>query len=908
VKALYVLSSHWDREWHQSFQIFRYRMVRMLDGVLDAQQRSELSGPFYCDGQVSFVDDYMDVRPERANELRARLASGDLVAGPWYTQPDELLVSGESLIRNLEMGMRRVQELGGRSSTVGFACDAFGHAGQMPQIFAGFGITTAFIWRGANTADHRNILWRGADGTVLPTYRFGTNGYWGYCVNVRSFPQQMKDLSQEEFAKALEAYLEKEAACTQADAVLLFDGPDHALPDMRLYRMLQEYAARPGGKWQIEHVSLDVYAAELLKSADKLDVVVEGERTESASLPQTLDQQWLIVGTASSRVWIKQANTSCQSLLCQWAEPFSAWAQLEKRQTPQDGFLQCAWKYLILNHAHDSICGCSVDDVHEDMAYRFRQCRDIAQSVIREALTSVVGDSLGEVSDKRHAMALFNPLPRSVDEVVEFDVDAPADWPMADLAGSGSDKRPLFTLTTEDGKAVAFQRVSQQARRSRVTMPDDKALWHSRVVRTRVAARVNLPAMGYRVLSVTAGTASDPVFGLDRKPSLLTCARRMENGLLVVEVETDGTVSLTDRRTGERYKRLFEMEDVADKGDGWRLGTPANDQQWLFSGNAVAVINDGPLQATLRLRSELRVPRRYSPEAQTRSEELVSVRVEHDLVLRAGASRLEITTVVYNDADDHRLRVLFPTGVSCDHFYTDAPFDVVKRSIALGDPAARTREPELETRTQQSWTAVCDAGRGLAVVTDGLMETAVRDFADRPLALTLLRGFPNTPFTDGEPGGQIRGKMTFRYWLTPLAGVLEPVELCSLGQQCHAGIRAMQFMPLDVRGLKSTPKTRVGRSFLEVGRTAVLSSLRWTGTSTMTVRLYNPSAEKTTTTLTLGADMSICQAMRVDFTGEEWGGQLPIDNTTVSVALKPKEIVTVRLQVQATEDPAASAR
>ena len=167
-RAHYVLSTHWDREWYQTFQDYRYRLVQLLDRVFDGLEDGRLQGPFQTDGQAIILEDYLEVRPQRRPQIERFARESKLVIGPWYVLPDEFLVSGESIIRNIELGRRVARFFGGRPSDAAFACDLFGHTGQMPQIFAGFGIRGGFIWRGLNPVAARHVIWRGADGTEMP--------------------------------------------------------------------------------------------------------------------------------------------------------------------------------------------------------------------------------------------------------------------------------------------------------------------------------------------------------------------------------------------------------------------------------------------------------------------------------------------------------------------------------------------------------------------------------------------------------------------------------------------------------------------------------------------------------------------------------------------------------------------
>ena len=134
----YVLSTHWDREWYQPFQDYRYRLVKLLDKTMAAMESGELRGPFCADGQAVIAEDYLEIRPDKREEFDRMVQTGKIRLGPWYVQPDEFLVSGESLVRNIRLGREVARAHGGEPSDAGFSCDVFGHNSQLPQIFNGF--------------------------------------------------------------------------------------------------------------------------------------------------------------------------------------------------------------------------------------------------------------------------------------------------------------------------------------------------------------------------------------------------------------------------------------------------------------------------------------------------------------------------------------------------------------------------------------------------------------------------------------------------------------------------------------------------------------------------------------------------------------------------------------------------
>lgn len=181
---------------------------------------------------------------------------------------------------------------------------------------------------------------------------------------------------------------------------------------------------------EIIHSSLDEYQAEVLSQVDRITPQVEGELREPGFYPATLDQQDLIPGVLSSRVWIKQMNAQCQAALCYWAEPICALASsIIADRNEERGFIDLAWKWLLQNHPHDSICGCSIDAVHMEMRHRFIQSLQIAETLTKNVMLRVSASVEDNLDEDDLRITLFNPLPFPFDQSVELDVDLPADWP-----------------------------------------------------------------------------------------------------------------------------------------------------------------------------------------------------------------------------------------------------------------------------------------------------------------------------------------------------------------------------------------------------------------------------------------------------------------------------------------------
>jgi alpha-mannosidase/mannosylglycerate hydrolase len=867
----YVLSTHWDREWYQPFQDYRYRLVQLIDRILDGR----LQGPFTTDGQSILIEDYLEVRPERREQVDALLRQGKIKTGPWYVLPDEFLVSGESLVRNLRLGRRVAREHGGEPSDAGFVCDMFGHASQLPQIFAGFGIRAVFLWRGVNAVETRNLLWRGADGTEIPVYRFGRDGYCSYAFSVRRAHEPPGPFDEARAAKDLDEFIRSEADRTAVDPILLFDGGDHLEWDPRQYQVAMR---RP----DVLHSTLDDWMKEMLPQVDRIGSRLEGELREPGKYGAGVDQQWLIPGVASSRVWIKQANAECQSLLCQWAEPMAAFAHGAIGRDFGAGFLDVAWKWLLQNHPHDSICGCGVDAVHEDMKFRFSQARQIASRIASEATAAIAASVEGEPDENELRVCVFNALPRPLERAVDLTLPIPTGWPCFNEF-FGFEPMPAFRILDASGVEIPYQRLSQEMSRKKYRVYDTRFPRDHRTNDVKVCLPLSLPALGYTTLSVRAGDPGRPVrYG---GAGLARDERSMANDRLAVRIESNGSLEITDRNSGQSYAGLLAFEDSADIGDGWYHGPAVNDEVFVSTAcrSQVAIVHDGPRLTTFRVRTTMSVPAEFDFGRMRRSDRFVDLAIDSRISLRAGADWVEIETTVDNAAGDHRLRALFPSGAEAKTCFSDAPFDVVERPIALRKDNSDYRELEVETRPQQTWTAVGDARRGLAVVATGLMEAAVRDLPARPIALTLFRATRRTVLTDGEPLGQLRGPMKFRYWIVP--GAPDRVRLCEMGQELAAGFRQVALAREDVKPGK---RPRVS-SFLRLEGPAVLTSARREGDA-VEVRMFNPCDSAIEAVLHTQAGRS----RQVDLESrplEEWrehGGP-------VRMSLKPKQLLTLQL-------------
>jgi alpha-mannosidase len=440
-----VSHTHWDREWYRPFQLFRLRLVHMVDGLLELLDQDPEYKHFMLDGQTIVLEDYLHMRPQAEQKLRAHIQQGRMLIGPWHILPDMFLVSPEAHIRNLLAGDREARRFGPKMM-VGYMPDSFGHIGQMPQILAGFGIHSACLWRGLDDQP-TELWWQSPDGTrVLLLYI--RDSYSNGASLVASDPVH--------FSQQIRQAAASLAPHSAASDLLIMFGTDHMEPPSATSSAIAA-ANQTLAPDCLLHSTLPAYLQALERdlSTKALQLpTVQGELRSSK-------RSHLLPGVLSARMWIKQYNHACENLLEKWAEPFSSFASLLAGEgapqfalsAPED-ILRQAWQLLMECHPHDSICGCSIDQVHDEMRPRFAQVEQLGEEITGQSLEIIAGQvetaSLASQGlDARSAIVAFNSSSVSRTDLVTTEVALPA--------GVTS-----FELVDESGNIIPHQSASGQ--------------------------------------------------------------------------------------------------------------------------------------------------------------------------------------------------------------------------------------------------------------------------------------------------------------------------------------------------------------------------------------------------------------------------------------------------------------
>jgi len=687
----------------------------MMDDLLDLLDRDD-SIVFTLDGQAVILEDYLEVRPEQELRLRRLINTGRIAIGPSYTLTDELLSGQESLIRNLLIGHRICAHYGGSPMPVGYAPDTFGHISQMPQILRGFGIDSFVFWRGLG--DEADILgaafwWESPDGSrvlavrLLEGYANGHDlGQWTRAEGwTRGDPEIVASVAARRIAEFL-ARWEPTIRRSGSRHVLLGNGTDH----QPLQRDLTEVVASCRSQFPASSFKIGSYQDYI----EALKLSLDGLDTFSGELVSGREA-CVVRGVNSTRIYLKQANEAAERELLV-AETMAALAYLKSaidkaaahgadglasNQYPSNE-LRLAWRELLKNQTHDSISGCSIDEVHVDMQQRFRCARQIAAQVQRDALSFMAGrsPSIRPLEDEWETFSIINPLPWPRLEVVEIRLP-PA------LKGA----RRLIA-DTADGP-LPIQLVGPPGQRRAILL-------------------AQLPGFGARRVRIRTGTA--------QLPSRVSASggNTIENEFYRIQVAPNGTLQLFDRTHNQLWSGFHWFEDEADRGDEYSF-CPVDGDMPLDSRSCpakVRVLAGGPLVAELEINMALSLPKRLMADRKKRSNDTVVCPIRTVVRLLSGVNRIEFTTTVTNRACDHRLRVLFPAPESNQSVRSEGHFCMIRRP-ARPTWNGRWREPPIPTQHSLGTVA---AGK-LAVFNRGLPEYEPIPNATGGvnIALTLLR-------------------------------------------------------------------------------------------------------------------------------------------------------------------------
>jgi alpha-mannosidase len=935
-KVFIVPHTHWDREWYLPFQRFRYKLVHLIDEILRILKEQDYV--FMLDGQTVVLEDYLEIRPERREELLQQIRQGKIAVGPWYLLPDEWLVGGESLIRNLEYSHDLAAELEVPLMDIAYLPDQFGHTSGIPQLLADLTpLKTVVLWRGVPPSvtsvpfrwrSHENSK-KSVNGIYLPS------GYGN---------ASMLPTDYEEFVRTVKEKVAELEPFTPVPAYLLMNGSDHRFPQP----FAKDYAERmTGEEFEVTISLLEDYVESLdtllIESGQDRPVHV-GEFRSPARAP-------LLQDTYSARMWIKQWNQEVEDLLTRSVEPVLTYISHASNLQYPHNFIRKAWMWVLRNHPHDSICGCSVDQTHEEMRARFSWAESICESVLEEAKEKVHEIS---ASSAESSVVVFNAGGSSwTPTYIEFTY--PREKTVHGLRADDGKTYDVQLLTSKDdvfmdttiGMTVA--RMGMRLLPGRKLMDfyingveyydgEEPGVLELRFIADRhpigdfdmeslkQEANDVISSKKYKKIHLVAARPTQSVYAAviplrpwaftkltpveeesTPKPELRIEASEncVENSFYSVSFNKDGSLNLTNKASGMEYQNLHTFEDYGDRGDEYtfsRVGpekTRAKDVRRNL-------VSSGPIIAEIRQRMILEL---YASLDSSREKREGKVEIPVTSVFRfyRDTPRIEVATKLTNRARDHRLRACFGLPFTSDRTLTSTHFGYIERPA---EPEAvpgeeelervRAEYPELPTgiQPQKGFIRVEDeeGTDAITVINRGLPEVELAN--GNRLALTLLRcvgwlsrsDIPERPMHAGPgeetPGAQEMGEeYEFHY------GFIVHSKNDPMAKSAdHADL--FQSQPLVMALDHAEPPQSLFSPIVQLTDPAVrVTSMRLRDDSTL-VTLHNLESKDVKTEAVLAGHIKKASAVTIDGAVI---GELPVSDHSITLSLGAREIRMYRL-------------
>lgn len=911
----FFLHTHWDREWYYTFEQYRMQLPGVIGGIIKQIESGALPS-FQLDGQTALLEDLLEIQPQLKSKIETLVKSGKIVVGPWYVLCDHMLVSGESLIRNLKTGLGLAREFG-KPMMVGYSPDTFGHSQDIPRILRGFSIDKAIAWRGVPkciTSDGTEFIWESPDGSSVFCHVL-SRGYF------QTFFHEAKDPNNP-ISKLLESW----PVSKINNSALIPVGGDHvgAPPSFNhqlqmLNESFKEKTSDPSCLPSLEVVSLASYLTRLqnLQENHKQQIPIwEGELRHNDDAKE-LAAAYLLQGVLSSRLYLKRLNRLVEHRLFKIVEPLCTVASsLNLSKYPFEELL-FALKELLRNQPHDSICGCSVDAVHQEMLTRFQKINSVLdnlESRVREnlLLSSQVSKSATVQGLSRAHFQMADPKAQVKDFLLFNFSSRPVLGPVA------------FEMAFEN-KSMSAQEASS-AVLAAIGEDKDKSLqideaesctelfgWSGGVPTYRDITRVRgwlyaeTPALGCANFSEVAKPASALSKSTDSS---------IANEFMTLHFDQKGHLSVDVG--GKKFDLTINFKDVGDGGDSYNFDPVFEDKAIEAKFINARVKSKGSLVCSIELVHEIDIPRGLEENSNravlegaetkdilkvfNRSKETLKHELRTVITLKSGVGVLFFETTFVNQSRDHRLEVEFKTSRKIDATFAENHFSLVERKVSRQVsklPVGKYQEAPLDRFACQRFFIAGDQlflNSGLpeyAATEDAVSITLLRSFSKLSRGGLWSRGGGAGPHMD-TPEGNCLFEQKAVYGFAPLADeqASEAYHLATLFEN------PLWASPVCQKGWKPKlpPSKQSAWSFCQIDNKNLVLMAMFEDAQGYNLRLLNTSDEALTANLNVGITHRYLE--EVDLDGYRLGLINPTKPGVYEVDFRAYELKSLRLNLK----------
>lgn len=870
-KNVYIIPhTHWDREWYFTTEESKILLVNNMEEILEMLENNDEYECYVLDGQTAILEDYFKVKPENKTRVKELVQKGKLIIGPWYTQTDEMVVGGESIVRNLLYGIKDCEEFGDYMK-IGYLPDSFGQSAQIPQILNGFDIYRSIFWRGVsehNGTDKTEFYWESDNGSKVLVQLLPL----GYAIGkyLPTDEQKLKERLDKNFK-----ILDKGAT---TDNIILPNGHDQMPIQKNIFEVIdilkKLYPERNFFLSRYENVFNEI------EKKQGLDTL-RGE---------FLDGKYMRVHRSiySTRMDIKAANTRIENKITNILEPLSSLAYY-LGFTYHSGIMEQIWKEIMKNHAHDSMGCCCSDKVHREIMSRYAIAEEQTDQLIRFNMRKIVDAMPCDKSlDK---LVLFNMLPYSREEAVQTEITT---------------KMKNFQLWDVDGNELTFEVVDKE-----IVDPGliDRQIVHygnyDPFIRYTIQFKDVFPAMGYKTYFIKESNTV--------KEQNITTVSNINTEFYSISVNENGSLNIFDKKLNKRFDNVLIIEDGADDGDEYDY-SPLLDDFIILSDKVKAnyTMKQNRYFSVIDVNYKLQVPN----DIESRKKKLCdgSMDIKMRLTIPVNKPLIDVKIEINNRVNDHRVRALIPTGLKSKFSISDNQFGTIKRAVV--DPSMEIWQKEnWEERPDSiypmlSYVGLSDENFGVAVLTDSTREYEIVGEDYDTIAVTLFRSMgylgkeellrrPGRPsgIKLATPDSQMIGPVKLHFAITTHENSTQKANVAALAKEFLTPIYAYNKIPYDAMKLNSVD-FNVNYSFSlfeEKNRDTVLSTVKKSEKGEgIIIRFFNPSNDEKTVLI---KSNYLLKYAKITNLNEKPIEDIKItDGREISVTTKKNEVKTILLK------------
>jgi len=833
--------THWDREWYFTTSRSKIYSLNHFKEIFDVLENNKNFSHFLLDAQLSIIDDYLEFHPYDENRIKKLVTEGKLIIGPWYTQTDQMVISGESIIRNLYYGIERAKDFGAYMKT-GYMPDSFGQSAQMPQLLNGFNIKYNTFKRGLGDSHYpkNEFYWESPDGSrVFNMYldRYGNFVY--FTSEADSLNNLMTKLKEETDRRSL------------IGTLTLYNGEDQRPVRKNLPEIVEKLnELNPDSNFYISTIDNVMEKAE--NNGFHYDTV-KGEMT-SGQFSRVHKSIY------STRADLKIKNNKNENLIVNISEPLSSIAYKSGFEYENRVFEQ-AWKLMAENAAHDSIGMCNSDETNNSIEYRNDTVKSLMDN-LNDLKMREIGSAIPEKDIFQFQVYNFLPYKRS--GVLKAEIFTPfIDVEIYDTDGNIYESKVLKSEKLEE-------RIKNKMKSEVGFNTNDNPRWieeNVEIYKTEllIYLKDTLP-LGYRTLFMRKKESADKVYECS------TEVNEIENDLLNIKIQKNGSIIIKDKKNNLEKEGFLIFEDSGDAGDTYDYSEPYSDRILTSENSEIEILETEKNFLLNKIKYSVKMNIPYNLTSREQEQDNIQIEFFVTLSLEKNSSLVKVDIEVENRAIEHRVRVLFRTGIESVESIADQQFGTIRRPVYLSEvenwrengwnEKPRTIEP------MQSFVSLANDHENVSIITDCVREYQITGEKFDTIALTLFRSTPEMGKAElKDRPGRASGMAN---WETPDANLLKNLKFnfaISIGKNEYSiskisniskeyltpfyYYQAAEFKNVDIFFLMNKPEIQDVpfdySIFSSENRNCILSTVKKAEKeNALIIRVYNPDDKKST--------------------------------------------------------------